>query len=104
MYAIIKTGGKQCRVAVGDVIEVEKLPAEAGKDVTFDQVLMVGGDGDYAVGRPVLEKAKVVGEVVEQFRGDKVLTFKHKRRTNYRRTIGHRQDLTRVKIKDINAG
>jgi large subunit ribosomal protein L21 len=104
MYAIIQTGGKQYRVAPGDVIEIEKLPLEAGNEVSFAEVLMVAGDKEIEVGQPTIENAKVTGEVVEQFRGPKVLTFKHKKRKNYRKTIGHRQDLTRVKIKDIVAG
>jgi large subunit ribosomal protein L21 len=102
MFAIIRTGGKQYRVGIGDVIEVEKLAAEAGNPVAFDEVLMVGGDDSYQVGRPLVEKASVTGEVVEQFRSEKVLVFKHKKRKNYRRTNGHRQDLTRVKITGIN--
>ncbi len=102
MFAIIRTGGKQYRVGIGDVIEVEKLAAEAGSAVSFDEVLMVGVDEAYQVGHPLVEQAKVTGEVVEQFRGEKVLIFKHKKRKNYRRTNGHRQDLTRVRITAIN--
>ncbi len=102
MFAIIRTGGKQYRVGIGDVIEVEKLAVEAGSSVSFDEVLMVGGDDAYQVGHPLVEQASVTGEVVEQFRGEKVLIFKHKKRKNYRRTNGHRQDLTRVRITAIN--
>ena len=101
MYAIIKTGGKQYRVSVGDIIEVEKLPQEAGAEISFDEVLMVGGDKDVAVGRPLLEKAKVIGEIVDQMRGQKIVVFKHKRRKDYRRKMGHRQSLSRIRIKEI---
>jgi len=101
MFAVIKTGGKQYRVAAEDVITVEKLPAEAGASVTFEEVLMVG-DGDNAtVGTPLVAGASVAGEVVEQTRGDKIRIFKKKRRKGYRRTAGHRQHLTVVKITDI---
>jgi large subunit ribosomal protein L21 len=101
MFAVIKTGGKQYRVAAEDVITIEKLPAEAGATVTFEQVLMVG-DGDKAtIGTPLVAGASVAGEVVEQTRGDKIRIFKKKRRQNYRRTAGHRQHLTIVKITDI---
>ena len=96
-YAIFQTGGKQYRVAMGDIIKVEKLNAE-GK-VEFDQVLMVGDK----VGTPFVDGAKVVAEVVEQKRADKILVFKKKRRQNYRRTAGHRQFITVLKITDIKA-
>jgi large subunit ribosomal protein L21 len=104
MYAIIKTGGKQYRASVGDVIEVELLPGEAGGEVTFEDVLLVSSDEGYQVGKPVVEQARVKGQIVDQFRAPKVTTFKFKRRKNQRRTIGHRQDLTRVKITEISAG
>lgn len=94
-FAIFQTGGKQYRVAVGDVVKVEKLNAD-GK-VEFDQVLMVGDK----VGTPLVDGAKVVAEVLEQKRADKVLVFKKKRRQNYRRTRGHRQHITVVKITEI---
>ena len=94
-FAIFQTGGKQYRVKTGDVIKVEKLDAEG--DVTFDQVLMIGE----RVGTPTIDGAKVVATVVEQKRGDKVLVFKKKRRQNYRRTRGHRQFITVLKIKEI---
>jgi len=101
MFAVIKTGGKQYRVAADDVIKIEKLPAEAGSAVTFEEVLMVG-DGDNAtIGAPLVAGASVAGEVVEQTRGDKVRIFKKKRRKHYRRSGGHRQHLTVVKITDI---
>lgn len=100
MYAVIKTGGKQYRVAAGDVIKVEKLDGDIGASVDFDQVLMVGGD-DAKVGTPLVDGAKVTAEVLEQGKGDKVLIFKKKRRKNYRRTRGHRQHETVLRISDI---
>ncbi len=96
-FAIFQTGGKQYRVKNGDIIKVEKLAA-SGK-VEFDQVLMVGDK----VGAPFVDGAKVVAEVIEQTRGDKILVFKKKRRQNYRRTAGHRQYITVLKITDIKA-
>ena len=100
MYAVIKTGGKQYRVAAGDVIKVEKLDGEVGQTVDFDQVLMVGGD-EAAIGTPTVKGAKVTAEVLEQGKADKVLIFKKKRRQNYRRTRGHRQHQTVLRISDI---
>ena len=94
-FAIFQTGGKQYRVKTGDVIKVEKLDAEG--DVTFDHVLMIGD----RVGTPTIDGASVVATVVEQKRADKVLVFKKKRRQNYRRTRGHRQFITVLKIKEI---
>ncbi len=94
-FAIFQTGGKQYRVKTGDVIKVEKLDATG--DVTFDHVLMLGD----RVGTPTVEGASVVATVVEQKRDDKVLVFKKKRRQNYRRTRGHRQFITVLKIKEI---
>ena len=96
-YAIFQTGGKQYRVKQGDIIKVEKLEAD-GK-IEFDQVLMIGDK----VGSPFVEGAKVVAEVVEQKRADKILVFKKKRRQNYRRTAGHRQYVTVLKITEIKA-
>ncbi len=104
MYAVIKTGGKQYRVAAGDVIKVEKLDAEVGSSVDLDQVLMVGGpdaDGEPKIGAPLVDGAKVTAEVLEQSKADKVLIFKKKRRKNYRRTRGHRQQQTVLRISDI---
>ncbi len=97
MHAVIRTGGKQYRVAKDDVITVERLTGDAGTAVTFDDVLMVGDK----VGAPMVEGAAVKGEIVEQTRGDKVIVFKKKRRKDYKRTAGHRQDLTVVKITDV---
>ncbi|MBQ8294178.1 MAG: 50S ribosomal protein L21 [Alphaproteobacteria bacterium] len=96
-YAIFQTGGKQYRVKAGDIIKVEKLNAD-GK-IEFDQVLMVGDK----IGSPFIDGAKVVAEIVEQKRADKVLVFKKKRRQNYRRTAGHRQHITVIKITEIKA-
>ena len=104
MYAVIKTGGKQYRVAKDDYLRIEKLDAEVGSTVEFDQVLLVGGDGaDPKVGAPLLDGAKVTAEVVEQTRGPKLVIFKKRRRKNFRRRTGHRQYLTVVKIADIAA-
>jgi len=103
MYAVIRTGGKQYKVAKDDVILVEKLEADAGASIDLDDVLMIGDDDNTTVGTPTVEGASVAATVVEQGRGDKILVFKKKRRKNYRRTIGHRQDLTVLRITDINA-
>jgi len=103
MFAVIKTGGKQYKVAEGDTITVEKLDTEAGKDVTFDTVLMLGNGDDVTVGAPLVDGASVFGEVEEQTRGDKVIIRKKRQRQTYRRTKGHRQHLTVVKITGISA-
>ena len=97
MHAVIKTGGKQYRVAKDDVITVESLKGDAGEGVTFDEVLMVGDK----VGTPHVEGATVQGKIVEQARGDKIVVFKKKRRQGYVRKAGHRQDLTVVQITDL---
>ena len=101
MFAVIKTGGKQYRVAAQDVLTIEKLEAEAGQVVSFDEVLMVGEGADVKVGVPTVAGAVVSAEVVEQTRGDKVIIFKKRRRKNSRRKQGHRQDLTKVRITEI---
>lgn len=101
MFAVIKTGGKQYKVAEGDEIVVEKLNTEAGSDVTFENVLMVGNGSNVTVGSPTVSGASVVGEVSEQTRGEKILIRKKRQRSTYRRTKGHRQHLTVVKIKSI---
>jgi large subunit ribosomal protein L21 len=101
MYAVIKTGGKQYRVAANDVLTIEKLAGEAGSRVEFTEVLMIGGAGAPKVGKPIVPGAKVVAELVEQTRGPKLIAFKKRRRKNSRRKKGHRQDLTTVRIKDI---
>jgi large subunit ribosomal protein L21 len=103
MYAVVETGGKQYRVAAGDTLEIERLEVEAGQPVTFDRILLVSQDGKVSVGAPTVASAKVVADVVEHKRGKKVIAFKMKRRKGYHRTVGHRQELTVVKIKEINA-
>lgn len=104
MYAIMQSGGKQHTVKVGDFVELEKLEGEVGAEVVFDTVLAVGEEGGKLnVGTPVVAGASVKGEIVDQFRGKKIIVFKMKRRKSYRRTQGHRQSLTRVKITAINA-
>ena len=104
MYAIIRTGGKQYRVAPDDVIAVEKLAAEPGASVALNEVLLVGGEGEAKAGAPLIPGAVVNATVVEQKRGEKVLIFKKRRRHNYRRKNGHRQSLTVLRITDIVAG
>jgi large subunit ribosomal protein L21 len=103
MYAVLETGSKQYRVAAGDKVEIERLEIEAGKPVTFDRVLLVNKDGKVSVGAPTVTGATVVADVVEHIRGEKKLTFKKKRRKGYQKTIGHRQELTVVQIKEIKA-
>ena len=104
MYAVFETGGKQYRAGAGDTVTVEKLNAEAGKPVTFDRVLLVSNDGQITVGSPLVEQANVVADVVEHKRGPKLIAFKMKRRKGHRCKIGHRQDLTVVKVTDITTG
>lgn len=102
-YAIIETGGKQYRVSVGDSLSIEKLPLEPGADVTFERVLMIGGEGPARVGAPLVDGASVQAQVQDQFRGEKIIVFKYKAKKRYRRRTGHRQSLTRVAITAINA-
>ncbi|MEM9204895.1 MAG: 50S ribosomal protein L21 [Pseudomonadota bacterium] len=104
MYAVIKTGGKQLRVAPDDVVKVERLDGEPGDQIVFDDVLMVGDGDAVTVGEPSVGGATVVGEVVKQARSRKIIVFKKKRRQNYRRKAGHRQYQTSVKITDILTG
>src|SRR5258706_12506314 len=99
MYAVLETGSKQYRVVVNDTLQVERLEVEAGKPVTFDRVLLVNNDGKVTVGSPTVANASVVADVVEHKRGEKKIAFKMKRRKGYHKTIGHRQELTWVKIK-----
>ena len=96
MYAVIKTGGKQYRVAANDLLAIEKLKGDAGSQVEFTEVLMIAGTGVPKVGKPLVPGAKVLAELVEQTRGPKLIAFKKRRRKN-----GHRQDLSLVRIKDI---
>jgi large subunit ribosomal protein L21 len=103
MYAVLETGSKQYRVAAGDTLQVERLETEAGKPFTFDRVLLVNNGGKVVVGAPTVAGATVAADVVEHIRGEKKLTFKMKRRKGYHKTIGHRQELTVVKITAINA-
>jgi large subunit ribosomal protein L21 len=102
-YAVIETGGKQYRVSVGDILSVEKLDQEAGADITFDRVLLVGGDGTTRVGTPTVTGATVSATIQEQYRGEKLVIFKYKPKKRYRRRTGHRQSLTRLAITAINA-
>ena len=103
MYAVLETGGKQYRVAPGDTLEIERLSIEAGQPHTFDRVLLVNNDGKVAVGSPTVPEASVIVDVVEHKRGAKVVAFKMKRRKGYHKTIGHRQELTVVRIKEIKS-
>ena len=103
-YAIIKTGGRQFRVAEGDTIDVDLLDVEPGKTATFGDVLLFA-DGEHVThGTPLISGAKVTAEIVEQRKDKKVIAFKYKRRKGYHRTVGHRRKLTRVKIKSISVG
>src|SRR5690349_684302 len=103
MFAVIKTGGKQYRVAGGQEIVIEKLDGQAGDTLVFGEVLMIGDGDKVDIGAPLIKGAQVVGEVVEQTRGAKVIAFKKKPRNTYRRKLGHRQSLTVIKITDILA-
>jgi large subunit ribosomal protein L21 len=103
MYAVLETGSKQYRVAAGDTLQIERLEVEAGKAVTFDRVLLVNNDGKVSVGTPTVAGATVSADVVDHIRGEKKLTFKMRRRKGYHKSIGHRQELTVVKIKEIKA-
>ena len=103
-YAIIRTGGRQFRVAEGDTLDVDRLDVEPGKTATFGDVLLFADGKDVTHGDPLVSGAKVTAEVLEQRKDKKVLAFKYKRRKGYHRTVGHRRKLTRVKIKTINVG
>jgi len=103
MYAIIETGGKQYRVSEGDVVLVEKLEVIEGETVQFDRVLTVVKDGDVTVGRPLVAGAMVSGKVLAQGKGRKILVFKYKAKSNYRRRQGHRQPFTKIVIEKIDA-
>lgn len=103
MYAVIKTGGKQYRVQEGDVLFVEKLAAEAGETVVFDEVLTVANGDTVKIGTPVVTGAKVSAKVEEQGKAKKILVFKYKAKSNYRRRQGHRQPYTKIKIEKIEA-
>ncbi len=102
MYAVIKTGGKQYRVAQGDKLRIEKLPGNVGDSVTFGDVLLVGEGENLKIGAPMLAGAKVEAKITDQDRDKKVIIFKFRRRKNYHRKIGHRQPFTAVEITSIN--
>lgn len=101
MYAVIETGGKQYRVAAGDIIDVERLTADAGAQVEIDRVLMIAGDEGINIGAPIVDGAKVVATIDTHFRGPKIVIFKFKAKKRYRRKTGHRQEMTRLKIDSI---
>jgi large subunit ribosomal protein L21 len=103
VYAIVRAGGRQFRVEAGQVVRFDRLSAEVGAQVTLGEVLLVSGDEGVQVGAPVLAGAEVVGTVVEQGRGDKIRVFKYKKRKHYRRTRGHRQSFTAVRIDALKA-
>jgi large subunit ribosomal protein L21 len=103
VYAIVRTGGKQYRVEKGDVVRIEKLEGTVGATVTLDDVLLVGGEGEPRVGSPRVEGVSVVGTVVEQGRDAKIRVFKYKKRKHYRRTRGHRQSFTALRIDAVRA-
>ena len=101
MFAVIRTGGKQYRVAPNDVIEIEKIAGKPGDIIELSEVILLGGDGGPKTGSPTIAGALVAAEVIEQRRADKITVFKKKRRTNYRRKKGHRQELTALRITEI---
>ena len=103
MYAVIKTGGKQYKVAPGDMLKIEKLDAKQGDTVELTDVFMVVDGESVNVGKPTVANAKVTAEVLGDVRGEKILIFKHRRRKGFRKTIGHRQDYTTIKVKEIKA-
>jgi large subunit ribosomal protein L21 len=103
-YAIIRTGGRQFRVAEGDTLDIDLIDVEPGKTATFGDVLLFADGKDMTHGNPLVSGAKVTAEVLEQRKDKKVVAFKYKRRKGYHRTVGHRRKLTRVKIKTIDVG
>ncbi len=104
MYAVVETGGKQYKVIEGQVIKVEKLPAEAGQTIDLDRVLLLSGDNHVEVGTPTLAGAKVVAKVIGDEKGEKIIVFKYKPKARYRRKTGHRQTYTRLEIERIESG
>jgi large subunit ribosomal protein L21 len=104
MYAVIQTGGKQYRVAEGETLRVEKLPATPGDKLSFSPLLFADDGGNVQIGKPNVSGIKVEAEVMEQGRGEKIVIFKYKRRKSYRRKTGHRQPFTALKIVSIKAG
>ena len=103
MYAVVRTGGKQVRVAPGDAVRIEKLEGAVGDKIELNEVLLVGGEGDPRIGTPLVDGAKVVGTITAQDRADKIIVFKMKRRKGYRRKAGHRQFYTEVRVDAIEA-
>jgi large subunit ribosomal protein L21 len=103
MYAVIKTGGKQYKVSPGDVLRVEKLDGKKGDTIEMKDVLLIADGDKMSVGKPNLPSASVTAEVMGDGRGEKLLIFKHRRRKGFRKTIGHRQDFTTIKVKEIKA-
>ncbi len=101
MYAVVRSGGKQYRVNQGGSLRVEKLPGEVGSSVTLDDVLLIGGDGDVKIGTPKVDGAQITGTILAQGRGQKIRVFKMKRRKGYRRSQGHRQDYTEIRVDEI---
>jgi len=101
VYAIVQTGGKQYRVQPGDVLRVERLAGEVGDDITLDQVLLVAAEDEFQVGRPLIDGALIRGQILRQGRARKILVFKKKRRKDYRRLQGHRQQYTALQVKEI---
>jgi len=104
MYAIVKSGGRQVRVVVGQTVDLDRFPADAGDTVDLENVLLVSGDEGVAVGRPTVPGAKVTARVIGPARGPKIIVFKYKPKVRYRRKLGHRQDYTRVRITGIQPG
>ena len=102
MYAIIRSGGKQYRAEVGATIDVDRLPQEVGQSIDLSDVLLVADSENIRIGQPLVDGARVSATVVEQFRGKKVIVYKYRQRTNYRRKRGHRQYYTRLRIDDIS--
>jgi large subunit ribosomal protein L21 len=103
MYAVITTGGKQYKVAPGDVLRVESLEANKGDIIEIKDVYMISDGDKVSIGKPVLASAKVTAEVMGEGRGEKIIIFKHRRRKGFRKTNGHRQNFTAIKVKDITA-
>jgi large subunit ribosomal protein L21 len=101
MYAVVRTGGKQVRVAPGDAVWVERLPGEVGASIELPEVLLIGGDGETRIGAPVVTGARVVATITDHGRGEKITIFKAKRRKRYRRKLGHRQEYTQIRVEKI---
>ena len=102
MYAVIRSGGKQYRVSPGDVVRVEKLDGEVGDKINLTDVLLIGGNNDLKIGTPVLPEARVTAEIMAQGKAKKIVVFKKKRRKSYSRKRGHRQEVTTLKVVEIN--